>query len=197
MSIWQSFFAMNFKAVQEPDNNSILPGLKLFWAVAVPLSFGTIVIPIIGPKVFQLIIGNSISLLVKFLFDCTVLALCVWIATLDFADVPITYVVFILTSVFYIVQPFWEAASAIHQDVKDFHQLEYRSLKATLRLCSECLLTLVEPAVGTVFLVFFEFIPLPAQAYAVNYVLIGVFFSYRFFRIWQSHRRLRKGTKGM
>jgi hypothetical protein len=196
MSIWQSFFAMNFKAVKEPDNNPILPGLQLFWAVAVPLSFGTIVIPIIGAKVFQWIIGNSISLLLKFLFDCAMLALCVWGTTPDSADLPIAFLVIIVTSLFYIMVPFSEATSAITQDFKDFHQSEYRSLKATLPHSKKCVLTLMEPAVGMVFLIFFV-LPVPAQAYAVEYVGIAVFFLYRFFRIWQSYRRLRKGTNAM
>jgi hypothetical protein len=197
MSIWQSFFAMNFKAVKEPDNNPIVPGLNLFWAVAVPLSFGTIVIPIIGAKVFQWIIGNSISLLLKFLFDCTMLALCVWITTPDFADVPIAFLVIIVTSLFYVMVPFSEAISAITQEVKDFHQSEYRSLQATLRLSRKCAITLVEPVVGMCFLFFLVFTHVPAQAYAVYYVEIAVFFLYRFFRIWQSYRRLRKGTNAM
>ncbi|KAF8541844.1 hypothetical protein BDD12DRAFT_803353 [Trichophaea hybrida] len=77
-----SFFAMNFKAVKEPDNNPILPGLKLFWAVALSLCFGTIVVPVIGPKLFQWIIGNNIRLLLKFLFDCIMLALR-WVKTLE------------------------------------------------------------------------------------------------------------------
>jgi hypothetical protein len=77
---WQSFFAMNFKAVKDPDNKPILPGLNLFWAIAVPLAFGTIVFPVIGAKVFQWIMGNSFRLLLTLLVDCIMLALYIWLA---------------------------------------------------------------------------------------------------------------------
>jgi len=130
----------------------------------------------------------------------TIAALCVWIATPDIADFIIIALVLIVTFGCYRTVPLREAISAIAQDIKDFHQSEYRSLKSTLRLGRKCVLTLVEPVVGTGFVLFVFFLtikPVLAEAYTVKYVGIVVFFLYRFFRIWQSYRRLRKGTNAM
>jgi hypothetical protein len=196
---------MNFKAVKEPDNNPILPGLKLFWAIAISLCFGTIIVPVIGPKVFQWIIGNNNSLLLQFPFDCIMLALCVWTATPNFVGTGLTsslpIIIYSFMFIFYGLFPLMMASFVIVEDIKYSHQSEYGSLKATLRLCKRCVITLVEPVVGAGFLVFFHFIqnlapPSAAVAYGLKYAVIGGFFLYRFVGIWRSYRRFRKGKNG-
>ena len=176
--VWQAFFAMNFKAVQDP------PSLKLYWAIAVPLAVVTIVLPIIGVRVLRWMITaprSYVRLLMVLLIDCTALAMYIFLEV-SYHDYIINICLAFLFFVWYILFPIVRACAVFSEE-----DLTLKRLKDRYRVLSRCFNRHDEPLSGTIFFLLNSLSPVPER---VRYVYIALFFSYRFYTDWLAYRRL-------
>jgi hypothetical protein len=180
---------MNFDAVKKPDNNSTLPGLRLFWATAIPLAIGTIILPVIGGKVVRAVVKTNWTILVVFLVDVGMFAVMTTMMTVRPTTGEAMNEVGIWSSlVWYFCLP---AGVAIFSASKRLQEMALRSEKPS-RFQAFKSMAILDFFMGFFYLFFwmFDFYNRPP---AVGYALICFVFCYRFFRFVQNYRRSLRG----
>jgi len=181
---------MNFDAVKKPDNNSTLPGLRLFWATAIPLAIGTIILPVIGGKVVRAVAKTNWTILVVFLVDVGMFAVLttmviVWPTTGE----AMSEVVILISLVWYFCLP---TGVAIFSVSKRLQEMALRSDKPS-RFQAFKSMAILDFFIEGFFYWFFWMFDFYERSTAVDYALICLFFCYRFFRFVQNYRRWLRG----
>jgi len=181
---------MNFDAVKKPDNNPTLPGLRLFWAIAIPLAIGTIVLPVIGCKVVRVVVKTNWTRLVVFLVDVGMLTVLstmvtVWPTTGE----GMASVMGVISLVWYFFLP---TGVAIFTVSKRLQEMALRSEIPSFFQAFKSM-AILDFFIEGFFYWFFWMFDFYDRSIVVDYALIFCLFCYRFFRFVQSYRRWLSG----
>ena len=165
-----------------------------------PLAAITIVFPVFGPRVLRWVIvapRTYVRLLLALLIDLILFAGFIVLGVLPLDDTSSSVVIVCLlavTSVLHVLFPTFRASGAFVREVNAFIRSKDRSLKAVFRYHRKNILEYADCVFRVLFyfLISYQIFGILGGPPAVYFVLIVLFFLYRFFTSWLVYRGLAR-----